>query len=163
MNSIKYFMFFFCLFWWISDYIRTFTWDKRLETFVKSSGILGGQGKMPTVVSPELYRARFCDAMHRYFLGVPDQWTGLGVDHSIKVTASRTSRTLFSFLFFFTLKTPRWNRAILFMTRMSVGFRSFLFWPFHGFFLFSGRALQKTLDDNPRRFRPECGSEHPSE
>ena len=104
MNSIKYFMFFFCLFWWISDYIRTFTWDKRLETFVKSSGILGGQGKMPTVVSPELYRARFCDAMHRYFLGVPDQWTGLGVDHSIKVTASRTSRTLFSFLFFFYIE-----------------------------------------------------------
>ncbi len=50
------------------DYIRTFTWDKRLETFVKSSGILGGQGKMPTVVSPELYRTRFCEAMNRRFL-----------------------------------------------------------------------------------------------
>ena len=47
------------------DYIRTFTWDKRLETFVKSSGILGGQGKMPTVVSPDLYRTRFCEAMNR--------------------------------------------------------------------------------------------------
>lgn len=62
---------------YVSDYIRTFTWDKRLETFVKSSGILGGQGKMPTVVSPELYRTRFCEAMNRYFLGVPDKWTGL--------------------------------------------------------------------------------------
>jgi len=61
----------------IIDYIRTFTWDKRLETFVKSTGILGGQGKMPTVVSPELYRTRFCEAMNRYFLGVPDKWTGL--------------------------------------------------------------------------------------
>lgn len=50
------------------DYIRTFTWDKRLETFVKSSGILGGQGKMPTVVSPELYRTRFCEAMNRKFI-----------------------------------------------------------------------------------------------
>jgi 1-phosphatidylinositol-3-phosphate 5-kinase len=60
------------------DYIRTFTWDKKLETMVKSSGILGGQGKLPTVVSPELYRARFIAAMHQYFLPVPDRWTGLG-------------------------------------------------------------------------------------
>jgi len=60
------------------DYIRTFTWDKKLETMVKSSGILGGQGKMPTVVSPELYRARFIAAMDQYFMPVPDHWTGLG-------------------------------------------------------------------------------------
>lgn len=61
----------------IIDYIRTFTWDKRLEMVVKS---MGGQGKMPTVVSPELYRARFCEAMDKYFLMVPDHWTGLGVN-----------------------------------------------------------------------------------
>ena len=35
-------------------------------------------GKMPTVVSPELYRTRFCEAMDKYFLLVPDRWTGLG-------------------------------------------------------------------------------------
>ncbi|XP_034430000.1 1-phosphatidylinositol 3-phosphate 5-kinase isoform X3 [Hippoglossus hippoglossus] len=64
----------------IIDYIRTFTWDKRLEMVVKSTGILGGQGKLPTVVSPELYRARFCEAMDKYFLMVPDHWTGLGVN-----------------------------------------------------------------------------------
>ncbi|XP_046466655.1 putative 1-phosphatidylinositol 3-phosphate 5-kinase isoform X1 [Neodiprion pinetum] len=62
----------------IIDYIRTFTWDKKLETIVKRSGILGGQGKLPTIVSPEEYRARFIAAMHRYFLPVPDRWTGLG-------------------------------------------------------------------------------------
>jgi len=45
---------------------------------VKSSGILGGQGKMPTVVSPELYRARFIAAMDQYFMPVPDHWMGLG-------------------------------------------------------------------------------------
>ena len=28
-----------------ADYIRTFTWDKKLEMVVKSTGILGGQGK----------------------------------------------------------------------------------------------------------------------
>uniref|UniRef100_A0A673BH90 1-phosphatidylinositol 3-phosphate 5-kinase n=1 Tax=Sphaeramia orbicularis TaxID=375764 RepID=A0A673BH90_9TELE len=64
----------------IIDYIRTFTWDKKLEMVVKSTGILGGQGKMPTVVSPELYRARFCEAMDKYFLMVPDHWTGLGIN-----------------------------------------------------------------------------------
>ncbi|XP_031441107.1 1-phosphatidylinositol 3-phosphate 5-kinase isoform X3 [Clupea harengus] len=64
----------------IIDYIRTFTWDKKLEMVVKSTGILGGQGKMPTVVSPELYRARFCEAMDKYFLMVPDHWSGLGVN-----------------------------------------------------------------------------------
>jgi len=60
------------------DYIRTFTWDKKLETMVKKSGILGGQGKLPTIISPEEYRARFIAAMHRYFLPVPDRWSGLG-------------------------------------------------------------------------------------
>ncbi|XP_044009254.1 1-phosphatidylinositol 3-phosphate 5-kinase isoform X2 [Aphidius gifuensis] len=62
----------------IIDYIRTFTWDKKLETMVKKTGILGGQGKQPTIVSPEEYRTRFISAMHRYFLPVPDRWTGLG-------------------------------------------------------------------------------------
>ncbi|XP_025836877.1 1-phosphatidylinositol 3-phosphate 5-kinase isoform X2 [Agrilus planipennis] len=62
----------------IIDYIRTFTWDKKLETMVKKSGILGGQGKLPTIISPEEYRKRFIVAMHRYFLEVPDHWTGLG-------------------------------------------------------------------------------------
>ena len=64
----------------LADFIRTFTWDKKLEMYVKASGILGGQGRMPTVVSPELYRTRFTEAMHRYFLMVPDKWTGLGND-----------------------------------------------------------------------------------
>ncbi|XP_065212151.1 putative 1-phosphatidylinositol 3-phosphate 5-kinase isoform X2 [Planococcus citri] len=62
----------------IIDYIRTFTWDKKLETFVKKSGILGGQGKLPTIVSPEKYKSRFITAMHKYFFAVPDQWLGLG-------------------------------------------------------------------------------------
>lgn len=62
----------------IIDFIRTFTWDKKLEMYVKSTGILGGQGKMPTVVSPELYRERFCEAMQRYFLMIPNKWIGLG-------------------------------------------------------------------------------------
>lgn len=62
----------------ISDYIRTFTWDKKLETMVKKSVIMGGQGKQPTIIQPKEYRDRFITAMNRYFLPVPDRWSGLG-------------------------------------------------------------------------------------
>ena len=58
----------------IIDYIRTFTWDKMLEMVFKKNII----GAMPTVVSPELYRRRFLESMDRYFLYVPDRWTGHG-------------------------------------------------------------------------------------
>ncbi|XP_050432860.1 putative 1-phosphatidylinositol 3-phosphate 5-kinase isoform X2 [Adelges cooleyi] len=61
----------------IIDYIRTFTWDKRLETMVKKSGLLGGQGKLPTIISPEEYKNRFVAAMNLYFLSVPNRWTGM--------------------------------------------------------------------------------------
>lgn len=59
----------------IVDFIRTFTWDKKLESWVKESGILGGGGKGPTIVTPRQYRIRFREAMERYFLMVPDYWT----------------------------------------------------------------------------------------
>ncbi len=53
------------------DYLRVFTWDKKVETYIKT---ISGQGKMPTIVSPEVYRKRFINAIDRYFLAVPDQW-----------------------------------------------------------------------------------------
>ncbi|KAI7848163.1 hypothetical protein BDC45DRAFT_575135 [Circinella umbellata] len=59
----------------IVDFIRTFTWDKKLESWVKESGILGGGGKGPTIVSPRQYRIRFREAMERYFFMVPDEWS----------------------------------------------------------------------------------------
>ncbi|KAI0308083.1 hypothetical protein B0F90DRAFT_1621379 [Multifurca ochricompacta] len=59
----------------IVDYVRTYTLDKKLETWVKESGFLGGAGKgEPTVVTPKLYRQRFVSAMERYFPLVPDRW-----------------------------------------------------------------------------------------
>jgi len=63
----------------IIDYIRKFTFDKKVEMIFKSN-ILGSAGKMPTIVSPEMYRERFCDAMDRYFPLIPDKWTGMGAD-----------------------------------------------------------------------------------
>ncbi|CAG8602955.1 4921_t:CDS:2 [Paraglomus brasilianum] len=58
----------------IVDFIRQFTWDKRLESWVKETGFLGGGGKEPTIVSPRQYKRRFREAMDRYFLMVPDVW-----------------------------------------------------------------------------------------
>ncbi|KAJ1786022.1 Mitochondrial distribution and morphology protein 12, partial [Coemansia sp. RSA 1938] len=51
----------------IIDFIRTFTWDKQLESWVKEAGILGGK-KGPTIVSPKQYKNRFREAMKRYFM-----------------------------------------------------------------------------------------------
>ena len=49
----------------IVDYIRTFTWDKRVESWVKDLG--GAGGKTPTIVTPKQYKQRFRSAMERYF------------------------------------------------------------------------------------------------
>lgn len=50
-----------------TDYIRTYTWDKKLESWVKESAFLGGRGGEPTIVTPKQYRQRFISAMERYF------------------------------------------------------------------------------------------------
>ncbi|OLY83113.1 1-phosphatidylinositol 3-phosphate 5-kinase fab1 [Smittium mucronatum] len=56
----------------IVDFIRTFTWDKKLENWIKDSMFLGTGGKEPTITSPSQYKTRFCDAMTRYFWLAPD-------------------------------------------------------------------------------------------
>jgi len=62
----------------IVDYIRTYTWDKKLESWAKESAFLGGGGKgEPTIVGPKRYRQRFISAMERYFPLVPDRWVKL--------------------------------------------------------------------------------------
>ncbi|CCE61308.1 hypothetical protein TPHA_0A02260 [Tetrapisispora phaffii CBS 4417] len=61
----------------IIDFIRTFTWDKKLESWVKEKGFVGGGAsstKMPTVVTPRQYKNRFREAMECYILMVPDPW-----------------------------------------------------------------------------------------
>lgn len=58
----------------IVDFVRTFTWDKKLESWVKETGILGGGGHEPTIVSPKQYKTRFRNSMEQYFLMVPDKY-----------------------------------------------------------------------------------------
>lgn len=60
----------------IIDWLRAFTWDKKVENWVKGNNLIGGgkKGKDPTVVTPKQYRIRFREAMERYILEVPDIW-----------------------------------------------------------------------------------------
>lgn len=55
----------------IIDYIRQYTWDKHVEHWVKSSGIMPGPKKEPVVISPKQYMKRFRRAMESYFMVVP--------------------------------------------------------------------------------------------
>lgn len=50
----------------IIDCIRTYTWDKKLETWIKDRG-----KNRPTVTSPREYKNRFREAMGRYVLEAP--------------------------------------------------------------------------------------------
>lgn len=64
----------------IIDFMRQYTWDKHLETWVKASGILGGpKNASPTVISPMQYKKRFRKAMSAYFLMVPEQWSSSAI------------------------------------------------------------------------------------
>lgn len=58
----------------IIDWLRTFTWDKKVENWVKGNSLVGKKGKDPTIVTPKQYRIRFREAMDRYILEVPDIW-----------------------------------------------------------------------------------------
>ncbi|KAF2840488.1 hypothetical protein M501DRAFT_1002849 [Patellaria atrata CBS 101060] len=53
----------------IIDCIRTYTWDKKLETWIKDRG-----KNKPTITSPKDYRARFRIAMNTYILQAPNCW-----------------------------------------------------------------------------------------
>lgn len=57
----------------IIDYLRQYTWDKQLETWVKTSLVVP-KNVSPTVISPREYKKRFRKFMAKYFLTVPDTW-----------------------------------------------------------------------------------------
>lgn len=48
-----------------SDFLRPYTWDKRLETWVKETAYIGGGPREPTVLNPRIYKNRFREAMSR--------------------------------------------------------------------------------------------------
>ncbi|SPO21186.1 probable FAB1 - phosphatidylinositol 3-phosphate 5-kinase [Ustilago trichophora] len=59
----------------IIDFVRTYTWDKRVESFVKETALLGGAGKgEPTIITPPDYRTRFLTFIDKALLLMPDHW-----------------------------------------------------------------------------------------
>ncbi|KAH6900477.1 hypothetical protein B0T10DRAFT_555015 [Thelonectria olida] len=58
----------------IIDCIRTYTWDKKLESWIKDRGFAGGGRNRPTVTTPKEYKSRFREAMARYILQAPNCW-----------------------------------------------------------------------------------------
>jgi 1-phosphatidylinositol-3-phosphate 5-kinase len=56
----------------IIDCIRTYTLDKKLESWIKDRGFAGGGRNRPTVTSPKEYKSRFREAMARYVLQAPE-------------------------------------------------------------------------------------------
>ncbi|VDO09307.1 unnamed protein product [Rodentolepis nana] len=87
----------------IIDYLRKFTFDKRVEMIVKQA-ISSVQGPMPTIIMPVDYRDRLIEQMDRNFHLVPDQWYDSLADHkegtaaASEVTSFRSKHTTFYFL-----------------------------------------------------------------
>jgi 1-phosphatidylinositol-3-phosphate 5-kinase len=52
-----------------TDCIRTYTWDKKLESWIKDRG-----KNKPTITSPKDYRNRFRVSMMQYVLQAPTVW-----------------------------------------------------------------------------------------
>ncbi|KAH0536983.1 hypothetical protein FGG08_006185 [Glutinoglossum americanum] len=66
----------------IIDCIRTYTWDKKLESWIKDRGFAGGGRNKPTVTSPKEYKYRFRAAMARYVLQAPNCWHQFHAHHT---------------------------------------------------------------------------------
>ncbi|CAO1623069.1 unnamed protein product [Sympodiomycopsis kandeliae] len=62
----------------IIDFLRSYTWDKRVETFVKEQSSLlaggGAKGELPTVITPKQYAQRFVHFLDGVLLVSPDSW-----------------------------------------------------------------------------------------
>lgn len=63
----------------IVDFLTSWNYARDLEYRLKKSGVLGQRGKVPTIVPPMGYAARFRDALWQYFMLVPDKFTPLCV------------------------------------------------------------------------------------
>ncbi|PSK54312.1 1-phosphatidylinositol 3-phosphate 5-kinase fab1 [Elsinoe australis] len=81
------------LFVGIIDCIRTYTWDKKLESWIKDRG-----KNKPTITSPKDYRNRFRVSMMQYVLQAPNVYhefsRGVGVGGELRVWKGEGQGTL---------------------------------------------------------------------
>ncbi|BAT94383.1 hypothetical protein VIGAN_08098200 [Vigna angularis var. angularis] len=71
----------------IIDYLRQYTWDKHLETWMKSSLVVP-RNVLPTVISPKEYKKRFRKFMSTYFFSIPDHWCSQKSSNPCKLCCS---------------------------------------------------------------------------
>ncbi|GAB4844844.1 hypothetical protein Ancab_038232 [Ancistrocladus abbreviatus] len=76
----------------IIDYLRQYTWDKQLETWVKSSLVVP-RNVLPTIISPKEYKKRFRKFMDTHFLTVPDHWCSQRSSNPCKLCGIRGDET----------------------------------------------------------------------
>jgi len=60
----------------IIDFMRQYDILKQMERVGKSLPMVVGQ-EAPTIIQPPLYKARFINAMEKYFMTVPNKWTSI--------------------------------------------------------------------------------------
>lgn len=60
----------------IIDFMRQYDILKQMERVGKSLPMVVG-AESPTIIQPPLYKARFTNAMERYFMTVPSKWTSI--------------------------------------------------------------------------------------
>ncbi len=65
----------------IIDFMRQYDILKQVERMGKSIPMVVGQ-QAPTIIQPPLYKARFINAMERYFMTVPNKWTKIWYNSS---------------------------------------------------------------------------------
>jgi len=58
----------------IIDFMRQYDILKQMERVGKSIPMVVGS-EAPTIIQPPLYKARFTNAMEKYFMTVPNKWT----------------------------------------------------------------------------------------
>ena len=64
----------------IVDFLRPYTWDKKLESWVKETTYLGVGNREPTVLNPRMYKQRFREAMSRCKLSSSPRTGATGAD-----------------------------------------------------------------------------------
>jgi 1-phosphatidylinositol-3-phosphate 5-kinase len=60
----------------IIDFMRQYDILKQMERVGKSLPMVVGS-EAPTIIQPPLYKARFTNAMERYFMAIPSKWTAI--------------------------------------------------------------------------------------